>query len=532
MEIYKTSDDVFVGKQIIYTPHFIQDGGTDTASYIKVSPVKVGSKVNGRKTPYWKFFYRAAGTTNVGYATAKIGSPALDTNSVLNNCIGTAQGRFGEIFAEIADTAVDFHAGKGFDGSVTCGANMPGKPTYTYDVASASNVKKIMPGTIFCYINDSTGGIHAATVEEILAVDANGLPTKVSTSSGHYGSEKYITRENVCYNGGKWTVGAYRCFGYIFNPVVRQYTFPGDIYGKLDAIQYKSGAGLKTGVSYKYNASTAKGFSILINFTTSDDVLHRSLLFGNYKDSTTSAISLELQSGKVRGYIYNANNKKVFDKKCPEVIKPNTNYTAKLSIYENKVYFGLINTNNEFISESFDVTNCDFKDFCFFKDNRTATTTFETFCDIKYCVIYSNWQPKAVFVPISLDGKAGMYDLQNSKDYLSSGITGYIGKKPLSTSGDSTSQINELNSKITELSKTIDNLTSANNLLTSEKIDLAAKVDTLTTKNNNLSNNNKTLTEKLNKALLFDVDGDGKRTEADGVYLIKNIIDPNKYPIK
>lgn len=94
----KSIEDIFVGKQIIYTPHFIQQGGTDKTSYIKVSPVRVGSSVNGRKTPYWKFYYRDAGKTNTGYSSAVAGKPALDTDSVLNNCIGTAQGRFGEIF--------------------------------------------------------------------------------------------------------------------------------------------------------------------------------------------------------------------------------------------------------------------------------------------------------------------------------------------------------------------------------------------------------------------------------------------------
>lgn len=131
------------------------------------------------------------------------GKPSLDTDHVLSNCIGEAQGRFGEIFAEICDTQFSYHAGKNFSGSVSSANDFPCKPEWTYNISNSSEVKKIAPGTIFCYVNDSTKGIHAATVEEILERDSNGLPTKVSTCSGHYGSVNYITRETVSYNEGK-----------------------------------------------------------------------------------------------------------------------------------------------------------------------------------------------------------------------------------------------------------------------------------------------------------------------------------------
>lgn len=48
---------------------------------------------------------------------------------------------------------------------------------------------------------------------------------------------------------------------------------------------------------------------------------------------------------------------------------------------------------------------------------------------------------------------------------------------------------------------------------------------------NSLEKKNKELTNKLNKALEFDVDANGATNEEDAVYLLKHIIDPKKFPI-
>lgn len=292
------------------------------------------------------------------------------------------------------------------------------------------------------------------------------------------------------------------------------------------------------------------------------------LLFGNYKNSSTSAISLEIKSGKVRAYIFNSITKKTYDKTLDFQLDPDTNYTAKLSIRDGKLYFGLLNVSSEFVTvDNIDIKDCEFGSFYFFKDNRDDKNTFSEFCLIKYCVIYSNFKPKNVFVPISRTGQAGMYDLQNNKAFLDSGIDGYITEKvekeivalSKKTSTENTAEVEKLNTEIKSLKEKLSTaeannvtLLTENTNLKTDKTNLNKSISSLLTttcelndkiilsenlsaklskdiSELTLSNNN--LTEKLNKALNYDLDGDGKRTEADGIYLIKNIIDPEKYPL-
>lgn len=52
MEMIKSKTDVFIGEQIMYTPHYIQEGVGDGRTAVSVSPVKPSSTIEGRKTPF------------------------------------------------------------------------------------------------------------------------------------------------------------------------------------------------------------------------------------------------------------------------------------------------------------------------------------------------------------------------------------------------------------------------------------------------------------------------------------------------
>ena len=115
---------------------------------------------------------------------------------------------------------------------------------------------------------------------------------------------------------------------------------------------------------------------------------------------------------------------------------------------------------------------------------------------------------------------------------IADGINNYVGGKVTNTNTNTNTSTTTTTATTKELQEKITTLEKKVSTLESEAKTKTTKITTLEMKCDYLTDKNKELTEKLNKALAFDVDANGVTNEADAIYLLKNIIDPEKYPIK
>ena len=94
--------------------------------------------------------------------------------------------------------------------------------------------------------------------------------------------------------------------------------------------------------------------------------------------------------------------------------------------------------------------------------------------------------------------------------------------------------ITNLQGKIIILNKKITDLEKENEALNKKLMSAKAENQILNgykTRVTALETENANIKERLNEALKFDIDKDGKTTEQDAVYLIKHILEPENYPL-
>lgn len=153
-------------------------------------------------------------TESGGYNYAILGKPTDATANVLSNCVGYANGRFGEIMAEITGVfRIKYQ--------LSCNAEnfIERAKLYGLKVSDTPTLGGIMvwqKGSL----SASDGAGHVAIVEKI--IDEN----TIYTSESNYGGTAFlnVTRRNT---NGRWGLGsAYKFRGCIINPEVKDEPVP------------------------------------------------------------------------------------------------------------------------------------------------------------------------------------------------------------------------------------------------------------------------------------------------------------------
>lgn len=163
------------------------------------------SKFTVRKEqPYGNKYYMTKSTG--GYNGAVYGKPLQEGANVLANCVGYANGRFNEIYAEIKGKEV-------FPYQLTCDAGSFIK----YGKKMGLKVsQRPQAGSIMVWDGGSGGHGHVCVVEEI--IDDN----RVMISQSNYGGKpfEYKVRTNA---NGRWGLsGLYTFLGFLLNPAVNE----------------------------------------------------------------------------------------------------------------------------------------------------------------------------------------------------------------------------------------------------------------------------------------------------------------------
>lgn len=149
-------------------------------------------------------------TEDGGYNYAILGKPTDKTANVLSNCVGYANGRFGEIIAELTGK-------QGIKYQLSCNAEnfIERAIRYGLKVSDVPTLGGIMVWQKGATLTGSDGAGHVAIVEKI--IDDN----TIYTSESNYGGTAFLnaTRRN---SNGRWGLGsAYKFRGCIINPEVK-----------------------------------------------------------------------------------------------------------------------------------------------------------------------------------------------------------------------------------------------------------------------------------------------------------------------
>ena len=176
-----------------------------------------------------------------GYNGAVEGYPCDPAANVLSNCVGYANGRFGEIMAEITKEA-------GIKYQLVCNAENFIEPAKRMGL-NVSNVP--VPGGIMVWakgsLEGSDGAGHVAIVERI-----NGDGSIFTSESAWAGSAFYnCTRNNT---NGRWGMNSSYTFrGCIINPAVTSEPIP-VIEGKYIVVKGDT----FSGIAHRYGITTAE----------------------------------------------------------------------------------------------------------------------------------------------------------------------------------------------------------------------------------------------------------------------------------
>lgn len=149
-------------------------------------------------------------TEDGGYNYAIKGKPTDQYANVLSNCVGYANGRFGEIMAQITGE-------QGIKYQLSCNAEnfIERAIRYGLEVTDEPTLGGILVWKKGATLSGNDGAGHVAIVEKI--IDSN----TIYTSESNYGGTAFlnVTRKNT---NGRWGLGsAYTYRGCIKNPAVK-----------------------------------------------------------------------------------------------------------------------------------------------------------------------------------------------------------------------------------------------------------------------------------------------------------------------
>ena len=144
-----------------------------------------------------------------GYNNAIKGSPMDKNANTLANCVGYANGRYGETQGKNKITY-----------QLVCNAEnfIEKAKSYGLQISDVPVLGGIMVWQKGDTLSGSDGAGHVENVEKILEVDSNNKPTKIYDSSSSWGGPTFFnaTRTNA---NGRWGLGAgYKFRGCIVNP--------------------------------------------------------------------------------------------------------------------------------------------------------------------------------------------------------------------------------------------------------------------------------------------------------------------------
>lgn len=183
-----------------------------------------------------KYYIRQA---NGGYNGAIIGNPTKKGANVLSNCVGYANGRFGEI------------QGNGIKYQLVCNAEnfIEKAKAYGLKVVNYPTLGGIMVWQKGATLKDNDGVGHVAIVERIDGAN------QIYTSESSYGGSAFYnaTRTN---SNGRWGAGSnYKFRGCIINPAI------GDVHYVVPTNKYKVGSTYTTKVVLKVRSGAGTNYS-------------------------------------------------------------------------------------------------------------------------------------------------------------------------------------------------------------------------------------------------------------------------------
>lgn len=154
-------------------------------------------------------------TEHGGYNYAILGKPTDPNADVLSNCVGYANGRFGEIMAELSGR-------RGIRYQLSCNAEnfIERAKLYGLKISDKPTLGGILVWQKGASLSGNDGAGHVAIVEKI--IDDN----TIYTSESNYGGTAFlnVTRRN---SNGRWGLSSsYRFRGCIVNPEVKEEPVP------------------------------------------------------------------------------------------------------------------------------------------------------------------------------------------------------------------------------------------------------------------------------------------------------------------
>ena len=152
-----------------------------------------------------------------GYNSCIKGKPTDKHCDVLANCVGYANGRFNEIYAELTN-----YIGNRYN-SLNCNAEQfIGRAEKAgLKISKVPTLGGIMVFQAGDTLKGEDGAGHLFIVEKILETDSKGNPTKIYSSESGYNSSPFwnTTRTNT---NGRWGMSSkYKYLGCIENPAVK-----------------------------------------------------------------------------------------------------------------------------------------------------------------------------------------------------------------------------------------------------------------------------------------------------------------------